>query len=340
MPPTQRIDAQRLTDIDGEPATDAGPPRHAGKGGAAPERRCIATMTVRPQAEMIRFVLSPDGVVTPDLAMRLPGRGAWVGADRASLEMAIRKGAFSRAFKTQAKASPQLADDVDRLLARRVLDGLGLAKRAGELVTGFDNVRQLLREERPACLIEASDGAADGRAKVLGLSRAAHGPERPDLDGDIDDEPDASETASDTAPAAVEPPVLGCFSSEELAMALGRERVIHACLKQGRLAQGWMGDLARLSGFRRVTPADWRPNHRPDGQHPEVLSSAALAEGGPGEAPNPDLTGPEAGDGLEAGPLETRDPGREPGLTDRTDNPDPGPQRDLDAHGLQLKTSE
>lgn len=329
MPPTQRIDDQRLTDAEAELATDAGPPRHVGKGGAAPERRCIATMASRPQAEMIRFVLSPDGVVTPDLAARLPGRGAWVTADRASLETAIRKGAFSRAFRMQAKTPPELADDVERLLARRLLDGLGLAKRAGEVVTGFDNVRQLLREQRPACMIEASDGSADGRSKVLGLSRAAHGPERPDLDGDIDDEIASLQAGGDAggdAAGAVEPPVLGCFSSEELAMALGRERVIHACLKQGRLAQGWMGDLARLSGFRRVTPVEWRPAHGPDGQRPDDgRPSARSAEGGPGEVSNPvlpgsglpgsGLSGSDAGAGhgvgqrVEPGPTETSDPG-------------------------------
>ena len=55
---------------------------------------------------MIRFVLSPDSQVTPDLAARLPGRGAWVTASREAIELAVKKGAFSRAFKAQVKVAP------------------------------------------------------------------------------------------------------------------------------------------------------------------------------------------------------------------------------------------
>jgi predicted RNA-binding protein YlxR (DUF448 family) len=206
-------------------------------------------MESRPQTEMIRFVLSPAGDVTPDLAARLPGRGAWVTSSREAIELAVKKGAFARAFKAQAKAAPDLAAQVESLLARRALDGLGLAKRAGDLILGFEAVREAIRDQAPACLIEASDGAEDGRAKVLGLARAAHGP---------GPAPGQDEQAENHRL----PPVAGCFSAGELGMALGRGRVIHACLKQGRFAQGWMGELARLSGFRRVWLADWLPLDR------------------------------------------------------------------------------
>ncbi len=126
-------------------------------------------MERRDPAAMIRFVLSPDGEVTPDLAGRLPGRGAWVSANRAAVEAALKKGAFSRAFKKQAKTPPGLVDAIDGLLARRVLDMLGLVKRSGDLILGFEQVREAVRASRPACLIEASDGSEDGRGKLLGL---------------------------------------------------------------------------------------------------------------------------------------------------------------------------
>lgn len=239
MPPQTPHDTAALTDTD--VVTDAGPP----KGTSAPERRCIATSETRPQAEMIRFVVGPDGAVVADLAARLPGRGAWVSSTRPALEQAAKRGAFARAFKAQVKVPPNLIDDVEALLAKRLLDGLGLAKRAGDLISGFDKVRDELRRARPACLIEASDGAEDGRGKVLGLAKAAYGKDR--LGG--------AESSGDLNGL---PPVVGCFSSGELGMALGRERVIHACLKQGRFARGWMGELARLSGFRRVV-LEWRP---------------------------------------------------------------------------------
>jgi predicted RNA-binding protein YlxR (DUF448 family) len=254
-----------LTGIAGE-ETDAGPARGGGKG--APERRCIATMESRPQAEMIRFVLSPESNVTPDLAARLPGRGAWVTSSREAIELAQKKGAFARAFKAQAKAAPDLAAQVESLLVKRALDGLGLAKRAGDLILGFEAVRETIRDQAPACLIEAADGAEDGRAKVLALARAAHGPD-----------PDAGISGAGKDEQAENhrlPPVVTGFSADELGMALGRGRVIHACLKQGRFAQGWMGELARLSGFRRVWLADWLPlDRRPaEGRSADRLSGA------------------------------------------------------------------
>jgi predicted RNA-binding protein YlxR (DUF448 family) len=247
-----------LTGIDQVAETDAGPTRVGVATSTDPQRRCIATMENRPQHEMIRFVLSPDGVATPDLAGRLPGRGAWVTSSRHALELAEKKGAFARAFRSQVKTPSGLSAQVEQLLSRRVLDQLGLAKRAGELILGFEQVREAIREEKPACLIEASDGAADGRDKVLGLLRGVHSGQGERLEN------------------LELPPVIGCFSADELGMALGRGRVIHACLKQGRFANSWMGELARLSGFRAVFwPAGW--------PSPDARQSVGGSAGAPGE---------------------------------------------------------
>ena len=274
MPPPANSH-EDLTGIDPAPETDAGPLR-AGKGGressgSDPERRCIVTMERRPQSEMIRFVLSPDGEAVADLAARLPGRGAWVTATREAIADAAKKGAFSRAFKTQARTGPDFVAKVEQLLTRRVLDQLGLAKRAGELTLGFEQVREALRGVAPACLIEASDGAEDGRGKMLSLLRAVHGPER-----DSSGKPVVQDEQAEIHRL---PPVIGCFSANELGMALGRERVIHACLKQGRFAQGWMGELTKLSGFRDVWPKDWQPSSARGGGRPETDASHDAAAG-------------------------------------------------------------
>lgn len=228
-----------------EAETDAGPPR-AGKAGMRdPERRCIVSMERREQGEMIRFVLSPDGQVTPDLAAKLPGRGAWVTASREAIDFAVKKGAFNRAFKRQVKAAPDLSDQVEQLLVKRILDQLGMVKRAGNLILGFEQVREEVRKAAPAFVIEASDGSEDQRGKVLALVRGLHTPE-PDETGEM-------------AGNAELPPVIGCFTGDELGMALGRERVIHACVKYGRIAHVWSGELTRLSGFRRVWLPGWQP---------------------------------------------------------------------------------
>jgi uncharacterized protein len=299
MPPQANSPDGPVVDPAGEtsiPETDGGPPR-VGKGRAAGRaasqngRRCVATMESYPQSQMIRFVLSPDGVVTPDLAARLPGRGAWVLATRDALALAAKRGAFSRAFKTQAKTGPDLAGQVEQLLVSRAMDQLGLAKRAGDLILGFEQVREAIQTARPGCLIEASDGAEDGRSNILALLRAVHGPERgagrdaPGSDSGLDDQLD-KQAANQRLP-----PVAGCFSADELGMALGRGRVIHACLKQGRFATNWTGELARLSGFRRV----WLEG-RPSAGWTSADSPAASGQDTGGPSPGDPSSGDLAAD--------------------------------------------
>jgi predicted RNA-binding protein YlxR (DUF448 family) len=201
---------------------------------ASRERRDIVSGEVTDEARLIRFVVGPDGV-TPDLARKLPGRGLWVAADRASVETAARKGLFARAAKAKVQAAPDLADQVDQLLARRVLAGLGLAKKAGDLISGFEKVASVIGAGRAAWLIEASDGAADGRRKLLG------------------------QIASTMRAGGRTPQLFGVFSAEELGLALGLENVIHTALLAGRAAERWSMDVHRLSGFRPLFPEGWRP---------------------------------------------------------------------------------
>src|SRR5690348_10934470 len=135
------------------------------------ERRDIVSGAVMDEARLIRFVASPDGAVTPDLARKLPGRGLWVAAERDAVETAAKKGLFSRAAKAKLAAPAELADQVEGLLLKRLLSGLGLARRAGELTSGFEKVSSTIRSGKAAWLIEASDGAADGRRKLLAQAR-------------------------------------------------------------------------------------------------------------------------------------------------------------------------
>jgi hypothetical protein len=199
------------------------------------ERRCIVSNEVLPEARLIRFALSPDGMVTPDVASKLPGRGAWVRADRDSVERAAKKGGFSRAFKQEAKAPDDLAALTATLLSRRCLDQLGLVRRAGALAMGATQVESAIRSKPALMVIEAEDGAEEGREKLMSLHIGLWG-----------------------AP----PPAVGCFSAEDLGVALGRGRVIHACLLQERLALAWAADIGRLAGFRAIVPSSWPDSWR------------------------------------------------------------------------------
>jgi uncharacterized protein len=198
------------------------------------QRKDIVLGEAVDEARLIRFVAGPDGAVVPDLARKLPGRGIWVGADRDSVATAAKKGLFSRAAKAKLTVAPDLADQVETLLARRVLDGLGLARKAGGIISGYEKVVAALATGKVAWLIEASDGAEDGRRKILAAARRA--------------------------PMA--PRLLGVFNSDELGLALGGENVIHTALLAGRGIDRWTQDVERLSGFRPLLPPEWSANGR------------------------------------------------------------------------------
>ena len=196
----------------------------------ARERRDLVSGEVMDEARLVRFVAGPDGGVVPDLARKLPGRGLWVAADRVSVETAAKKNLFSRAAKAKLAAAPDLAEQVERLLRRRLLSGLGLARRAGDLTSGFEKVSAAIAAGRAAWLIEASDGAADGRRKLRAMARK-----------------------QSRAPGLV-----GVFPAAELGLALGLENVIHTAFLAGRAADRWAEDVHRLSGFCPLLPESWR----------------------------------------------------------------------------------
>lgn len=202
-----------------------------------PERRCIVTGASGPKTGLVRFVVGPEGAIVPDVAGRLPGRGIWVTADRAALERAAAKKLFARAARAPVAVPEGLADLVEALMARRVVDLVSLARKGGGAVCGFEKVRDALGRGiggRPvAVLLQAHDGSARERSRL-----------RP---------PEGSEGAV-TALGAV-----------ELGLAFGRDRVIHAALAAGGLATRVVEEAARLAGIRGQVGADGAGKDRQDG---------------------------------------------------------------------------
>ena len=183
-----------------------------------PERRCLVTREVKGQDQMIRFVLDPAGRVVPDVDGRLPGRGMWLSADRNVLNKAVAANLFARAARVRVQVAADLAEQVERLLAGRALDCLGLARRAGQVAVGFDQVRACLRSSSAAVLLAAADSAVDGRRKLRRL--------------------------------AFDLPVVTAFSRAELGAALGRDGIVHVAVAPGGLARRLLENVRRLDGFR------------------------------------------------------------------------------------------
>lgn len=182
-----------------------------------PERRCIVTGEVQPKAGLIRFVVSPEGVVVPDLAGKLPGRGIWVTADRAAIGTAARKGLFARAARGAVTVPEGLADLVEAGLARRVVDLVSLARKAGLAVAGFEKVKGWLADGKARVLLQASDGSERGKGKLWTPQGGRW---------------------------------FGCLTSAELGLAFGRDSVIHGALGAGGLSQRVVEEAAKLSGLR------------------------------------------------------------------------------------------
>lgn len=183
-----------------------------------PERRCIVTGESQPKAGLIRFVVGPDAQIVPDVLGRLPGRGIYVVADRAAIAKAASKGLFSRAARQAVKAPDGLAEQVESLLARRVIELLSLARKAGQAVTGYEKVKDWLVKGQAIALIQASDGSERGKSKL-------RPPERKNG-------------------------FIGCLSAQEMGLAFGREHAIHGALAAGGLGLRVVEEAARLAGFR------------------------------------------------------------------------------------------
>jgi uncharacterized protein len=190
---------------------------------AGPQRRCIVTGEVRDRAGLLRFVVGPDGAVVPDIEARLPGRGLWLTPRRDIVDRAVAKRVFARAARRSVSVPPDLADRLEMLLARRVVDSLGLARRAGLAVAGFDRVGDAVRHGRAALLLCARDGASGGRRKLAELAR--------DL------------------------PCGDALTASELGAAFGRDRIVHAAVGGGKLCRRLLLDLEKLAGLRVAAPA-------------------------------------------------------------------------------------
>ena len=179
-----------------------------------PLRRCIVTRSVLPKERLLRFVVGPDATLAIDLEGDLPGRGIWLQARRDVVETACAKGSFAKAARCAVAVPDGLADRVAERLSRRCLDLLGLARRAGQIASGFEQVRAMLREGRAGALLAAVDGAEGGRGKMAGLGR--------------------------------EVALIELFSAAALARAIGREHAVHVALARGALARRLIVEATRL----------------------------------------------------------------------------------------------
>jgi uncharacterized protein len=212
-----------------------------------PLRRCIVTRERLPKERMIRFVVGPDRRIVPDLTARLPGRGIWLSASKDVLESggaredrrqeggrqkekqgdgsqrSMEQRHLARAFARAARGPVVVPSDLSVLLqtalVRRIGECLGLARRAGQAVAGYEKAREALRTGRYRLVLQASDGSEAERSRFL----SGFGP---DL-------------------AIIDP-----LPGEALGRVFGRDYVVHVAVAPGKLAESLVVEAGRLAGLK------------------------------------------------------------------------------------------
>lgn len=180
-------------------------------------RKCIATGEILEKEELLRFVMLPDNTVVPDFKKRLNGKGIYVKNSKKTLEKAITSNLFAKALKKNAKATSELVEQVEFLLLKQALNSISLARKAGVMVSGMDKVKEALKKNNVAFLLEAVDAGADGHNKIMSLAKNIE--------------------------------VFNLFKIEELDKELAKENTVHLAFIKGNMASSVRETFVRLTSF-------------------------------------------------------------------------------------------
>jgi len=112
-------------------------------------------------------------------------------------------------------------------LVRRIGEILGLARRAGQAIAGFEKAREWIRTGRARLVIQASDGSVAERTRFL--------------------------SGTDSSVVVLDP-----LTAEALGRIFARDQVVHVAVAPGRLAGSLTVEAERLAGLTRKT----RPEDR------------------------------------------------------------------------------
>lgn len=179
-------------------------------------KTCFVTKEARPRSEMLRFVAAPDRTIVFDAAGKLPGRGLWLTADKDILAQAVSKKLFHKAAGKQVKIPSELVASVETALRERCLNLMGLCRKAGLLVFGYEAVKKAVGQGEAVVAFEAMDASERGQNKIF-------------------------------KPTDIFP-VYTLFSREEMGQIAGLEEVVHVALLKGGLSEE-VSEIARKIGL-------------------------------------------------------------------------------------------
>jgi uncharacterized protein len=185
-----------------------------------PERQCALTRARAPKDSLLRLALDPDGKPFVDLLARAPGRGVYVSAE--NLRKALEPKGLKMVFKGKAAAlsreevEARVEGTAHRLVAR-IVELIGLARRAGELELGIDTVLRALEGRMASTVVVALD-ASDRTVRKVEDSLG-------------------------------EATLVRASTKEELGRLLGRDEVGVVAVHPGKLADRISDESLRLAGL-------------------------------------------------------------------------------------------
>ena len=186
-----------------------------------PERTCTGCRSGHDKTELIRFVRAPDGQLLVDYRHKLPGRGAYTCVDSECIVSAVTRGGFSRSFKQSVNVPDAdiLIEDVARNLRLRILNLIGMSRKAGAIVSGSNTVLQELAKPSASLLIVATDAAAGTADKILNRAKGAN------------------------------VPFFRLFDKQTLGSAVGRDERSHLVLTNKKFARNLILEIDRLKNI-------------------------------------------------------------------------------------------
>ena len=182
-------------------------------------RQCIVTRESHPTPQLVRFVIGPDDEVVPDIRGKLPGRGLWLTSRRDIVDRACANNLFSKTARRRAVTDEGLSDRVEGLLRDRCIEVIGLARRAGKAIAGYEKVCGNLRNGKAGVVLIACDAASGGRTKIIRLASGIS--------------------------------VVDALCASELSQVFARTRVVYVAIGSHRLAERLVLEADRLAGFRK-----------------------------------------------------------------------------------------
>lgn len=180
-----------------------------------PERSCLVTREAKAKEDLIRFVVSPDGVLVADLTGKLPGRGLYVSCSQLMVAEALSKRLFNKAAGQPITVPENFMPNLVAQMGKRTADALSMARKAGQAITGYEKVLDAIRTGEAAALVHATDASPDQVRKLR--------------DAEL--------------------PTFRDMPREVLSQVLGRENAVHVAVLKGPAAAHFIEQARRFALF-------------------------------------------------------------------------------------------